>query len=276
MTLREARLTGSEEPDVAGGGIPLPVAYQVMLEHLLNNDRRAPASELEKLVRNALEIKTQRVLRVWGSWAAFVEDAMTWLETKGKAYQDRDDWVLSRHIGSGTRLYLPGDARVVIRDKKDRDSLELYARARRRCLDYRHALEQLGLLQGDVEVTLDAHLDSLHYKEGALKNTDLVKPVVRRKPVRPHEAGAIVRFTVTYARSRPGEWFTVRELIDAFNAEHPPPEGSKGIGSSTPHGKLKELIEQGYMERTTTRSSKNRPMMLYRWIKGPDDLVGGI
>lgn len=277
MTLREARLTGSGEPDVTGGGIPLSVAYQVMLEHLLNNDRRAPASELEKLVRNALEMKTQRVLRVWGSWGAFVEDAMGWLEDKGKVYRDGDDWLLSHRLASGARVYLPGDVRVAIRDKKDRDSLELYARARRRGQDYRRALEQMGLLHGATEATLQAHLDSLHYEEGVLDDVEL-KPsvVVRKKPVRQYEPGTVVKFVVTYARERHGEWFTTTDLVNAFNAEHPPSPESKGVGTSTPHNKLQQLVEQGYMERRMTRSSKNRPMVLYRWIKGPGEIVGGI
>ena len=265
MTLREARLTGSHEPEIPGGGIPLPGAYQVMVEHLLDNGRRAPAATLEKLVKAELELKTERVLRIWGSWGGFVEDMMAWLESKGRAVRDGDEWILSRHIVSGDRIYLPGDIRVVVRSREDRESMELYARARRRLLDYRQALEVMGLFEGKVAETFTAHLDSLHYEEEQRRTLPPPPAVAKQeellargvKPAR----GVVSKFVVKYVQEK-GDWATIAEIVEEFTRTH-----GRKISSGTPHSLLERYHLEGKVDKKLVLAPKNRPAAAYRWIR---------
>lgn len=287
---RLARLTGSEEPEIPGGGIPLPGAFHDVLYYLLNNGN-TPSDILVKVIRDAVgeELNGSRVRLVWGTplkawgdaWENLAADIFAQLEERKLITPAGFDWwALSDDFPVGKRvyvLYYPNadgmrgherDLRVIVRSKQEREIREKLARARSRIGDYQLQLEASGLYQGAIRATLNAHMQSLQWKDGMTSlddGNDYDLPVLDRS--RPSfSRSPVTRFGAGYLRERYPDWVTSTEVAQAYNQKHP----EKPISVMAPFERLMSLVKWGQAERKDERALaaqgyRGRPKAFFRW-----------
>lgn len=290
---RLARLTGSEEPEIPGGGIPLPGAFHDVLYYLLNNERSAPIDVLAKVVRDSVgeEVNGSRVRLVWGTpgktwadaWENLATDILAQLEDRKLIYSSGYGWwTLSDDFPVGKRvyvLYYPNtdgirgherDLRVIVRSKQERETREKLARARSRIGDYQVYLEALGLYRGQLKATLDAHMSTLQWTDGmtGLEEAEYVLPF--RDTSRPSfSRSPVTRFAAGYLRGRYPDWVTSTEIAQAYNKAYP----EKPISLMAPFERSMSLVKWGLAERKDERDRgvqgyRGRPKALFRWKPG--------
>jgi len=272
-----ARLTGSEEPEVPGGGIPLPGAFHGILYYLMNNDRVALEDILVKVVReNVGELHENRVRHVWGSWEALGRDLLDQLEDRGYVTRRGTVWMLAPEFRGGrvkVLYYSHGhrELRVTVRSREEHETRELLARARARLQDYRVQLEAWGLYQGKVKTTLDRHAELLRWdgeQDEALDEAlDEVLDETQdgaQKGSRTHPYGAVAAFTRKYLKREYPRWVTAADVARAFNATFP--DGHQ-IPGHQPFDRLMVLVTNGLAERKvdTVHEYRGRPKVLFRW-----------
>jgi len=241
--LRYARLTGSMEPGIPGGGIQLSAAFKAPLRYLLDNGRTAPADVLAKAVRDALILDYKRVMHVWGSWEAFLDDLMEQAQEKEVTVRNPDgSWSIHPDFHSGRVRLLPG-LRLTLRSEQEEKARENLAWARLKMSDYKIALSARGLYEGRTASTLDAHLATLQWDSERAEDEKwegMAKAPQRKK-------NSIRDFTLAWIAQNDG-WFTASEVIGAFNRENPD-DSRKPASPSTVLRHLHKYTERGMLEQ---------------------------
>jgi hypothetical protein len=273
--LRYARLTGCEEPDIAGGGIPLPAVFHDPLAYLMANGRMAPEEVLVKVIRNAAgENNSERVKRVWKTWEVLGRDVLDQLEEGGHVVHRGFTWMLPGDFRGGRiRIFkykYPNqpDLRITVRSEEERETREALSWARNRMQEYRVLLEDKGLYDGKVKETFDAHLRTLSWEEIRDEyedpSPDLEEPWVPLRPG-PRDRGVITRFGLWYLRHVYPRWVTSKEVAEQFNKMNP---DVKPLTIYQPYERLDTLVRQGDVERVmeTGDKGRGRPKALFRYV----------
>lgn len=271
------RLTGSREPEVPGGGIPLPGAFHGILYYLLNNGGAATEEILVKIAREAVgELHENRMEYVWGSWEAFTRDLLDQLQDRGLVSRGVTGWVLDPEFRGGRVkvMYFQNgkrELRVTVRSKEEYEARELLAKARARVQAYQAQLEAWGLYTGRIKITLDRHMNSLRW-EDELDKEDAEPPV----PVTNEDLGwsgdrsygGASKFTRAYLESQYPRWIPGSEVATAFNELNP---HLKPLSRYQPFERLATLVRKGLAERQDEvgGKGKGRPKTLFRWKPPP-------
>lgn len=267
------RLTGSREPEIPGGGIPLPGAFHGILYYLLNNGRAASEEILVKVAREAVgELHENRMEYVWGSWEAFTRDLLDQLTDRGHVTRNAAGWMLDPDFRGGRVkvMYFQGgkrELRVTVRSKEEHEAREVLAKARARVQAYQAQLEAWGLYDGRIKITLDRHLNSLRWEDETEKEES--EPPV---PVTSEELGwagdrsygSSSKFALAYLESQYPRWIPAYEVSAVFNELNPT---LKPLGRYQPFERLATLVRKGFAERRDDVGGKGRgrPKTLFRW-----------
>lgn len=236
---RIGRLTGY---GTSGGGIPLPDAFRPVLEYLLDNGGSGKEPELRARITEALEYKERRVMGVWGSWEALTDDVITQLAAVKLIVADGDAmWALRRKLKSGySYVVIPAAGgreavRVTVRSLRERHLHGERAIIRMGLIEARNRARRLGVAGPAVEKHFTMLLRLLPGDE-AMRSAGYAG------------RDGLSAYFACYVGEH-ADWVSIREVVDAWNAEHPKLPPLDGNTSSTMRRKARQMYAAGLLVR---------------------------
>ena len=257
----------------SGGAIPLPEAFAVVVNHLIDHDS-ADTSQLSRLVADTLAYKEERVMAAaWRSWPAFTRDIISVLEEMNLVKENQAGWELTEEFVPNYVFRLPGtDIPFIGRSAADRE--------RRHHNEILHmALTPVLTLVRDkstFSASPEARQLILEAEQVLIRELQLDReePQVQEEsryrkhhPRKPHEIRKKLRhgmapfardFWVKYAV--PGTWYDMIDLARKFDELHPdqPPVSEHADNMGSMRKVCVDLAGQGVLDYRTVQVNGTR------------------
>lgn len=263
----------------SGGAIPLPEAFAVVVNHLIDHGR-ADISQLSRLVADTLAYKEERIMAAaWRSWPAFTRDILSVLEemnlTKGSTFTTGSltEWELTEEFVPNYVFHLPGtDIPFTGRSSADRERRhhnEILHMALTPVLTLVRDKSTFSaspearklILEAEQILVRELQLDREEPKipeETRYRKQHPRKPHEIRKKLRSGMAPFARDFWVEYAV--PGTWYDVIDIARKFEESHPeqPPVSDHADNMGSMRKACNDLAAQGKLNHRTVQVNGTR------------------
>lgn len=219
----------------SGGAIPLPEAFAVVVNHLIDHDK-ADINQLSRLVADTLAYKEERVMAAaWRSWPAFTRDILSVLEEMNLIKRGNlTEWELTEEFVPNYVFHLPGtDIPFTGRSAADRERRHhneilhmaltpVLALVRDKSTFSASPEARKLILEAEQILKRELQLDREEPKipeESRYRRQHPRKPHEIRKKLRSGMAQFARDFWVKYAV--PGTWYDTVDIARKFDELHP-------------------------------------------------------
>lgn len=218
----------------SGGAIPLPEAFAVVVNHLIDHGR-ADITHLSRLVADTLAYKEERIMAAaWRSWPAFTRDILSVLEEMNLVKGNLTGWELTEEFVPNYVFHLPGTdipftgrpaadrerrhhneilhmaLTPVLTLVRDKSTFSASPEARQLILEAEQILiRELDLDREEPKIPEESRYRKLHPR----------KPHEIQKKLRSGMAAFARDFWVKYAT--PGTWYDMITIAEKFEELHP-------------------------------------------------------